>query len=84
MTIMLRALSRDSARMSPMLTGILSVSGVLAGGTIAYLARRNPRHRDLLETLAGILLIAGFGILGFSLGLVLCGSCSAGIDSAPF
>jgi hypothetical protein len=46
---------------------VLSVAAVLVGATIAYLARRYPRHRDILARVAGILLLAGFGLLGFSL-----------------
>jgi hypothetical protein len=64
--------------LTPMLSGIVCLTGVLAGGTIACLARRHPRHRNLLETTGGILLIAGFAVLGFSLGLAFCLSCSSG------
>jgi hypothetical protein len=51
--------------------GILSVSGIVAGAAIAYLARRCGRHHDTLEAVGGVLLIAGFALLGYSLDLLL-------------
>lgn len=49
----------------------LSVTAVVAGATIAYLARRYPSHHDIFERVGGILLIGGFSLLGYSLESVL-------------
>lgn len=51
--------------------GALSVTAVLAGATVAYLARRYPRYHDILERIGGILLVCGFSLLGYSLEVVL-------------
>jgi hypothetical protein len=37
------------------------------GAAIAYMAKSYPRHREAIETMGGILLIGGFGLLGFAL-----------------
>jgi hypothetical protein len=44
-----------------------AVVSVLLGATIAYLASRFPKHQARLETLAGVLLIAGLALLGYFL-----------------
>jgi len=51
--------------------GALSVISVVVGTTIACVAGRYPRHQRDLETLGGVLLIAGFALLGYSLELTL-------------
>ena len=43
---------------------VLSVMSVLGGSALAVLADRHISHRDILETCAGTLLVAGFGLLG--------------------
>ena len=47
--------------------GALSVISVLIGTAFAYTAGRHPRHQQVMKTLAGVLLIAGFSLLGYSL-----------------
>ena len=49
-----------------MIIGFSTVSVVLGAG-IAYMANSYPQHREVLETVAGILLIGGLGMLGFAL-----------------
>lgn len=48
---------------------MLSFAGlisVIVGGAIAYIAERYPVRIDLLQTVGGLLLIAGFGLVGWS------------------
>jgi uncharacterized membrane protein len=47
--------------------GALSVISVLVGTAFAYMAGRHPRHQQVMETFGGVLLIAGFALLGYSL-----------------
>jgi hypothetical protein len=47
--------------------GALSVISVVVGTAAAWMAGRHPRHRDIMETFGGVLLIAGFALLGYSL-----------------
>jgi hypothetical protein len=42
----------------------LSVFSVLTGAAIAYVASQYPRHQEAIEAVAGVLLIAGFAMLG--------------------
>jgi hypothetical protein len=49
-----------------MITVFSSVSVVL-GAAIAYWAGAYPRHQAVMETVAGFLLLAGFGLLGYEL-----------------
>ena len=44
-----------------------SVVSVVVGTGVAWMAARHPRHRDVMETGGGLLLIAGFALLGYSL-----------------
>jgi len=46
---------------------LLSVASVLGGSALAVFADRHISHRDMLETCAGTLLFAGFGLLGAAL-----------------
>lgn len=48
------------------ITGISAASLVL-GTAIAYMANGYPERREVLETVAGILLIGGLGLMGFAL-----------------
>jgi hypothetical protein len=41
------------------------------GATAAYVASRYPGQRELIETVAGIILIGGLGLLGFAPEIVL-------------
>jgi cytochrome c biogenesis protein CcdA len=49
-----------------------STACVVFGAAIAYMAKSYPRRREALETVGGILLIGGFGLLGYALES-LCG-----------
>jgi hypothetical protein len=53
-----------------MITGLSTISLVL-GTAIAYIASRYPEHRAVLETVGGILLIGGLGLIGYTLEAVL-------------
>ena len=48
-----------------------SIVCVFAGTIVAWIAARHPRHREVMETFGGLLLIAGFALLGCSLECVL-------------
>jgi cytochrome c biogenesis protein CcdA len=46
---------------------VFSTVCVVLGAAIAYMANTYPQHREVIELVAGILLIGGFGMLGFGL-----------------
>jgi putative Mn2+ efflux pump MntP len=46
---------------------LLSTISMVLGAAIAYLANCYPAHREIIETVAGILLIGGFALLGYGL-----------------
>jgi hypothetical protein len=50
-----------------MIAGFSAAFCVAFGAAIAYLAKSYPRHREAFETMGGILLIGGLGLLGFAL-----------------
>jgi hypothetical protein len=45
----------------------LSTIGLVVGTAIAYLANGYPKYQAVLETVAGLLLIGGLGMLGYGL-----------------
>ena len=47
--------------------GFAGLISVMVGGMIAYVAERFPAHIELLQTAGGLLLIAGFGLVGCAL-----------------
>ncbi|HEY7301079.1 MAG TPA: hypothetical protein VH684_24590 [Xanthobacteraceae bacterium] len=47
--------------------GALSGIGVLVGTAFAWMASRRSRHQRIMKTFGGVLLIAGFALLGYSL-----------------
>lgn len=47
--------------------GALSIICVVIGMAFAYMAGRHRRHQRVMETFGGVLLIAGFALLGYSL-----------------
>jgi len=47
----------------------LSLTCLLTGLALAWVARNYPNHRDVLEWACGTLLIAGLSLLGFGLRL---------------
>jgi putative Mn2+ efflux pump MntP len=51
--------------------GILSVTSVVIGTALAWMAARHPAHRKVMEIFGGILLIAGFALLGYSLDCIV-------------
>jgi|HubBroStandDraft_5_1064220.scaffolds.fasta_scaffold109397_2 hypothetical protein len=46
--------------------GFAGLISVIIGGGLAYIAERYPARVDLLQTVGGLLLIAGFGLVGWS------------------
>jgi hypothetical protein len=55
---------------SVMITGLSTISLVL-GTAVAYLASGYPERRAVMETVGGILLISGLGLMGYALEAVL-------------
>ena len=53
-----------------MLTGLSTISLAL-GTAIAYMANGYPKHQAAIETVAGILLLGGLGLMGCALECVL-------------
>lgn len=53
-----------------MITGLSTIS-LLFGTAIAYMATRYPKHRAVMETVGGVLLIGGLGLMGYALESVL-------------
>ena len=51
--------------------GVSAISVVL-GAAIATMADRCPRHRAVIETVAGVLIIAGLALLGCALECAIC------------
>ena len=49
----------------------ISAIGFALGATAAYAASRYPGQREVIETVAGIILIGGLGLSGFALEIVL-------------
>lgn len=50
---------------------IWSVASLVLGATTAVAAERYPGHVETLETLAGVLLIGGLGLIGAGLPVLL-------------
>ena len=46
---------------------IAAITTVTLGATLAYVASNLPRHQATFETVAGWLLIGGFGLLGYAI-----------------
>jgi hypothetical protein len=51
--------------------GGLSAISVVLGGAIAVAANRYPQRQQVMEFLAGVLLIVGFAMLGYALESVI-------------
>ena len=49
----------------------LSMISLALGTSIAYMANGYPKHRAILETVGGVLLLAGLGSMGYALEAVL-------------
>jgi hypothetical protein len=49
-----------------MITGLSAISLIL-GTAIAYMASSNPKHQVAIETLAGVLLLGGLALMGYTL-----------------
>ena len=66
--------STVSARLSneePVIAA-LSVISVTVGTVFAWMAGRHARYQQAMEAFGGILLIAGFALLGYSLEAIFC------------
>ena len=50
-----------------MMIATISAISLVLGATVAYLADRYPEHREVIETVAGVILIGGLGLLGCAL-----------------
>ena len=46
---------------------VFSTITMVLGAAVAYTANTYPAHREIIETVAGILLIGGFAMLGYGL-----------------
>jgi len=46
---------------------VLGATAILAGAALAYYGSCYPRYQKATETIGGILLIGGFGLLGYLL-----------------
>jgi hypothetical protein len=55
---------------SAMITGLSTIS-LLLGTAIAYLASGYPERQAAMETVGGVLLLAGLGLMGYALEAVL-------------
>jgi hypothetical protein len=55
---------------SVMITGLSTIS-LLLGTGIAYLASGYPERQAVMETVGGVLLLAGLGLIGYALEAVL-------------
>ena len=53
-----------------MITALSTIS-LLLGIAMAYMASRHPEHRTIMEAVGGILLLGGFGLMGYALEAVL-------------
>jgi hypothetical protein len=51
--------------------GIVGLFGVIIGAIVAYASDRHPSHIVALETLAGLLVLAGFAAAGYALSTLL-------------
>lgn len=50
-----------------MMIATISAISLVLGATVAYLANRYPEHREIIEIVAGVILIGGLGLLGCAL-----------------
>jgi hypothetical protein len=55
---------------SAMITGLSTIS-LLLGTAVAYLASGYPERQVAMETVGGVLLLAGLGLMGYALETVL-------------
>ncbi len=55
---------------SVMISGLSTIS-LLLGTAIAYLASSYPERQAAMETVGGVLLLAGLGLMGYALETVL-------------
>jgi hypothetical protein len=55
---------------SVMITGLSAIS-LIFGTAIAYLASGYPERQAVMETVGGVLLLAGLGLIGYALEAVL-------------
>jgi uncharacterized membrane protein YjjP (DUF1212 family) len=53
------------------MVGIAGLLSVMVGAIVAYLSDRFPARIEVLETLAGIMVIAGFALAGYSMPTII-------------
>lgn len=51
--------------------GFAGLISVIIGGVLAYVAERYPARIELFQTVGGLLLIAGFGLVGWGCPTIL-------------
>jgi hypothetical protein len=51
--------------------GIVGLFGVVIGAIVAYASDRHPSHVEMLATLAGLLVLAGFAAAGYALSTLI-------------
>jgi hypothetical protein len=47
--------------------GVVGLFSVIVGAIVAYASDRHPAHIEALETAAGILVLGGFAVAGYTL-----------------
>jgi hypothetical protein len=47
--------------------GFAGLVSIMIGGVIAYVSERFPTYVELLQSIGGLLLIVGFGLIGSNL-----------------
>jgi hypothetical protein len=47
--------------------GIIGLFSVVTGAVVAYASDRTPSHREAFETAAGVLVLGGFAVAGYTL-----------------
>jgi len=57
-----------------MISALGAVTAIL-GTAMAYMGGRYPQHQQKMETVGGVLLLAGFALLGYALQFVAAGAC---------
>jgi uncharacterized protein YjeT (DUF2065 family) len=54
-------------RRGDMMIGVTGLCSVVIGAIVAYASDRHPAHIEVLETLAGLLVLGGFAAAGYAL-----------------
>jgi hypothetical protein len=51
--------------------GFAGLVSIMIGGVIAYVSERFPAYVELLQSIGGLLLIVGFGLIGANLPAII-------------